>query len=171
MKTLTRWFAGGVIYALCLATPLAEEPKPAPDEASSPGGTVPVQTVSTNDPAALLSAPLPLVEGVSLSPAAGLDGGLPQPDPVAQTRLQPPTQGELIERYGAGRYLFRKEAADGNPLHLLNPFAPAEYGGVGTPAPVWSWNPLVAPGKPALPRAFRDDRTHEAGGSLLNVNW
>jgi hypothetical protein len=133
-----------------------------------------VTLASPTDKAASTNAPAIAPASATTSSAPlQLDLGLPattlnrQNELAAQTRLRPPTEAELIKRYGASRYLFKKRSA-GSALQLINPLAPAEYGGVGTPAATWSWNPMLAPGQPPLPRAFRDEKTHEAAGWFLN---
>ena len=86
----------------------------------------------------------------------------------AQGRLQPTTPEKLIEKHGAVGSIFAKPAKV-NPLQLINPLAPREYGGVGQPSAAWSWNPMLAPGQGPLPRSFQDDRTHEAAGVLFSA--
>lgn len=89
---------------------------------------------------------------------------------MAQERLKPTTPEKLIERHGFIGSLFAKPSRV-NPLQLVNPRAPKEYGGVGEPTGAWSWNSMLAPGQAPLPRGFEDPVRHEAiavvvGGSF-----
>lgn len=89
---------------------------------------------------------------------------------LVQARLQPSTPEHLIEKHGAVGSLFLRPRKV-NPLQLLNPLAPAEYGGTGGSPAGWSWDPLVAPGQGARPSGFQDDRFHEASGVLFNRSF
>ena len=88
----------------------------------------------------------------------------------AQERLAPTTPDKLIQRHGYIGSLFSRPERI-NPLQLINPMAPREYGGTGTPAVGGSWNPMLAPGQAPLPRAFRDDRTHEASAVVVGHSF
>jgi hypothetical protein len=102
---------------------------------------------------------------VSTPPKPGVSK---QAEENAQSRLQPTTPDKLIEKYGAvGAAVVRPDKV--NPLQLINPFAPASYGNVGTPPAVWGWNAKLLPGQAPLPRSFQDDRTHEASGVVLSI--
>lgn len=90
-----------------------------------------------------------------------------QSEENAQGRLIPTTPEKLIEKHGPIGALFVKPARV-NPLQLINPLAPAEYGGNSQPAAVWSSDPMLAPGQPPRPRSFQDDRTHEATGVVIS---
>lgn len=85
---------------------------------------------------------------------------------AVQGRLQPPTEAQLIERYGAGGFILKKRSA-GSALQLLNPFADRNYGNTGPVPATWSWNPHYAPGTPPPPRAFRDEKTLEPSGVIF----
>ena len=77
---------------------------------------------------------------------------------------------KLIQRHGfIGSLFLRPDQI--NPLQLINPMAPKEYGGTGIPAKHGSWNPMLSPGQAPLPRAFRDDRTHEATGVVVGHSF
>lgn len=85
---------------------------------------------------------------------------------MAQERLKPTSPEKLIERHGFLGAIFAKPNRV-NPLQLVNPKAPKEYGGVGEPAGAWSWNSMLAPGQAPLPRGFQDPVRHEATAVLI----
>ncbi len=89
---------------------------------------------------------------------------------MAQERLKPTTPEKLIERHGFIGSLFAKPTRV-NPLQLINPKAPKEYGGVGEPAGAWSWNSMLAPGQAPLPRGFEDPVRHEATAVLVGGSF
>ena len=76
--------------------------------------------------------------------------------------IKVPAIRSLDERGGALRYLV-KEPKPVNLLQLINPFAPMSLGEGGRLVNVWSPLDGAAP----VPRAFRDERTHEPMGVLL----
>ncbi|HTH49845.1 MAG TPA: hypothetical protein VMB21_20195 [Candidatus Limnocylindria bacterium] len=90
-----------------------------------------------------------------------------QAEENAQSRLQPVTPGKVIAKHGALGALFVKSSKV-KPLQLINPLAPAEYGGNGQPPAVWNSNPKLAPGQAPLPRGFEDDRTQEHTAVLFS---
>lgn len=108
------------------------------------------------------------------TPAAAVQATLPAPtmtlnpanQSAVQGRLQPPTEAQLIERYGAGGFILKKRSA-GSALQLVNPFADRSYGNTGPQPATWNWNPHYAPGTPPPPRAFRDDKTFEPSGVIF----
>ena len=115
-------------------------------------------------PATPAPAPAAAQTVVSTPPKPGVSK---QAEENAQSRLQPTTPDRLIEKYGAvGAAVVRPDKV--NPLQLINPFAPASYGNVGTPPAVWGWNAKLLPGQAPLPRSFHDDRTHEPTGVVLS---
>lgn len=85
---------------------------------------------------------------------------------AVQRRLQPPTEAQLIERYGTGGFMLKRRSA-GSALQLLNPFADRSYGNTGPVPATWSWNPNYAPGTPPPPRAFRDEKALEPSGVIF----
>ena len=134
----------GVAWAaLLLATSglLADETKP----------------ITTNAPAAMTITTPPGAARVSRPAQA-----------IVQERLQPSTPDKLIAKHGPVGAIFARPQRV-NPLQLINPLAPTEYGGVGAAAAAWSWNPMLSPGQGPLPRAFQNDRTHEASGVIFSV--
>lgn len=137
--------AAVLVLLLGAASLCADETKPAP----VPATNAPVAAESL-----LVAPPKPKVNK--------------QAEENAQGRLQPTTPEKLIEKHGPVGAIFAKPARV-NPLQLINPLAPAEYGGLSQPAAVWSWDPMLAPGQGPRPRAFQDDRTHEASGVLISV--
>ena len=71
----------------------------------------------------------------------------------------------VSSRGGAIPFLLQERKAV-SLVQLFNPFAPASLG-TGDPA-IFEWRPGQGAGP--LPRAFRDERTHEAEGiSILNL--
>ena len=89
---------------------------------------------------------------------------------IAQERLKPTTPEKLIEWHGFLGSIFAKPSRV-NPLQLVNPKAPKEYGGVGEPAGAWSWNSMLAPGQAPLPRGFEDPVRHEASAVLIGAGF
>ncbi len=137
-------------FLTTVGTLCADESAPKPSSASAP-------TPGTNAPAAAQTV-------MSTPPRSQVSK---QAEDTAQGRLQPTTPDKLIEKYGpVGAAVIRPDKV--NPLQLINPFAPASYGGVGTPTATWSWNPMLGPGQGPLPRNFQDDRTHEPTGVVLS---
>lgn len=134
------WRFSALVWPLVLR-PLAEEIKPA----------------VTNAPAAVTLTALPTTSRVNRPAQA-----------IVQERLQPSTPDKLIAKHGPVGAVFVRSSGL-NPLQLINPFAPAEYGNVGTPGETWSWNPRLLPGQAPLPRLFQDERTHEATGVIFGV--
>lgn len=126
--------------------------------------TTPLLAQDAAKPASSTNAPPPTSAQATLpGPTSGLN---PANQAAVQGRLQPPTETQLIEKYGAGGYVLKKRSA-GSALQLLNPFARSSYGNSGSPAPTWNWNPHYAPGTPPPPRAFRDDKTLEPSGVIF----
>lgn len=89
---------------------------------------------------------------------------------IAQERLTPSTPDKLIERHGFVGALFSRPKRV-NPLQLINPAAPKEFGGIGTPGDKWSWNPMLGPGQAPLPRTFQDPNTHEASAVVFGGSF
>lgn len=114
--------------------------------------------VSTNAPASITVTTPPTTKRVNR-----------QNEEIAQGRLQPTTPEQMITKHGPVGSIFARPQRV-NPLQLLNPFAAAEYGGVGSSESMWSWNPMQSPGQGPMPRAFQNDRTHEAGGVIFSVS-
>jgi hypothetical protein len=115
-------------------------------------------------PAGSTNAPPPTSAQATLpGPTPGLN---PANQAAVQGRLQPPTEAQLIEKYGAGGYVMKKRSA-GSALQLLNPFAHSSYGNNGPQPATWNWNPHYAPGNPPPPRAFRDEKTLEPSGVIF----
>ncbi len=113
------------------------------------------------------SAPVVATETSVMSTQAAIGRRLSrEKEAMAQERLKPTTPEKLIERHGFIGSLFAKPSRV-NPLQLVNPKAPKEYGGVGEPAGAWSWNPMLAPGQAPLPRGFEDPVRHEATAVLI----
>lgn len=113
------------------------------------------------------SAPVVVTETSVMSTQAAISRRLSrEKEAIAQERLKPTTPEKLIERHGFIGSIFAKPSRV-NPLQLVNPKAPKEYGGVGEPAGAWSWNPMVAPGQAPLPRGFEDPVRHEATAVLI----
>ncbi len=138
-------------FLTTVGTVRADESAPKPATASTP-------VAGTNAPAAAQTV-------MSTPPRSQVSK---QAEDTAQGRLQPTTPDKLIEKYGpVGAAVVRPDKV--NPLQLINPFAPASYGGVGNPTATWSWNPMLTPGQAPLPRSFQDDRTHEATGVVLSI--
>ena len=143
MKTKFAVRNGLVLLALLLATSglLADEAKPViPPPPVAMTITTPPTTVRVSRPA----------------------------QAIVQERLQPSTPDKLIAKHGPVGAIFARPQRV-NPLQLINPLAPTEYGDVGATAAAWSWNPMLSPGQGPLPRAFQDDRTHEASGVIFSV--
>lgn len=114
---------------------------------------------ATNPPAPLPAA----VQATLPSPALTLN---PANQAAVQGRLKPPTEAQLIEKYGAGGYVLKRRSA-GSAWQLLNPFAHSGYGNTGPQPAVWSRDPHYAPGSAPAPRAFRDDKTLEPSRVVL----
>jgi hypothetical protein len=132
----------------------AETPKPAP--------------AVTKDAETTAVRPAMVVVGTANVPAK--NRSTLENEARAQERLAASTPDQLIERHGFFGSLFARPQRM-NPLQLINPAAPREYGGVGASTTGWSWNPMLAPGQGPLPRAFRDDRTHEASAVVLGHSF
>ena len=116
------------------------------------------RTISTNVPASITATTPPTIKRVNR-----------QNEEIAQGRLQPTTPEQMITKHGPVGAIFTRPQRV-NPLQLLNPFAAAEYGGVGSAESTWSWNPMQSPGQGPMPRAFQNDRTHEASGVIINLS-
>ncbi len=128
-------------------TALADEKKPVATSGTATNAPVAAQSMMTTPPKPKLNK---------------------QSEENAQGRLVPTTPEKLIEKHGPIGAVFAKPVRV-NPLQLINPLAPAEYGGNSQPAAVWSWDPMLAPGQAPRPRSFQDDRTHEATGVVISV--
>jgi hypothetical protein len=89
---------------------------------------------------------------------------------IVQERLTPSTPDKLIERHGFVGALFSRPKRV-NPLQLINPTAPKEFGGTGTPGDKWSWNPMLGPGQAPLPRTFQDPNSHEASAVVFGGSF
>ena len=134
--------------------------------------TLPLAAAETVKPALLApaatgtNAPAPVPAAVQASLPAPTLTLNPANQAAVQGRLKPPTEAQLIEKYGAGGYVLKKRSS-GSALQLLNPFAHSSYGNSGPQPATWNWNPHYAPGSPPPPRAFRDDKTLEPSGVIF----
>ena len=143
----------GVVWLLIVS--LTSSPSALADDKPRAGS-------GTNSTAALLSQPIfsappPSVRSLSKESATN-----------AQERLRP-VEKSIEERGGAARFLISNRTRPSRMLQLINPFAPSEY----SAARVSYWQvPATAPeGSGALPRAFRDERTHEPGAVFAGGRW
>jgi hypothetical protein len=117
------------------------------------------------------SAPVVVTETSVMATQAAINRRLSrEKEAIAQERLKPTTPEKLIEKHGFIGSIFAKPSRV-NPLQLINPKAPKEYGGVGEPAGAWSWNSMLAPGQAPLPRGFEDPVRHEASAVLIGVGF
>jgi hypothetical protein len=132
-------------------------------------GTTPVASAPATTQSAT-SAPLATESSVAATQAALQRRLGREKEAMAQERLKPTSPEKLIERHGFVGSLFAKPARV-NPLQLINPKAPKEYGGVGEPAGAWSWNSMLAPGQAPLPRGFEDPVRHEATAVVVGGSF
>lgn len=139
---------------------------------TGPATSTPVVAPSLSDPPAevpeSMSTNVPPVS-LALSPAYQ-----EQPVVVAapreevQRRLEAPLPEVLIEKYGTAGFLIRQPEPR-NFLEVINPFAPAEFG--GKRREIYNRNPILKPGA-SLPRNFiRDGIRNEPDVMLIGWPW
>ncbi|HAB19660.1 MAG TPA: hypothetical protein PLX89_20440 [Verrucomicrobiota bacterium] len=131
------------------------EPVVAPT-VTGPPATVAESSV-TNVPAVSLTLAPAVIEQVVAEAA---------PREEVQRRLEAPLPETLIEKYGSAGFLIRHPEPR-NFVEMINPFAPAEFG--GKRREVFNRNPNLKPGATS-PRNFNRDSIHNEPEVML-IGW
>lgn len=141
--------------------PSVAAPPPVAVPTGVPVPSVTQPPISAADKPEAVGVEVPVIVTTTTSPIV-------EPGEDTQRRLEAPTPEVLMEKYGSVGFLIRQPEPR-NFLEMINPFAPATFG--GKRREIYNKDPNLKPGA-SLPRNFiRDGIRNEPDINLISWPW